>query len=308
MLRHTESSSAAPEISVIVPHFEQRELLELCLVSLRRQSIDPPIFEILVIDNQSPGGLGDLPERFPDVRFVEEAQRGAAHARNAGLAVSRGRAIAFIDADCVADKHWLEEGLAALNVADLVGGRIDVTVRNSRAPTPVEAFERVFAFNQRDYVKRKGFAATANLFVSADVATRIGGFRHGVPEDLDWCQRAATLGFRLAFSDKAIVSHPARHDWGELVQKWERLIRERRERFGGRGVSRDAIWAILSILVAASAMAHLPRAAFSARLPSFRVRLSAAGTLFRIRFWRARKMLALLLTRTNGLNVGVGSQ
>lgn len=282
------------EISVIVPHFDQKALLALCLESLENQTIARDRYEIVVADNMTPGGVDDVRARFGRVIVVEARERGAAPARNAALAAARGGVIAFTDADCIAAPDWLESGVAALATSDLCGGRIAVTVADAGAPSPVEAFERVFAFRQRDYVERKSFAATANLFVRRAAADAIGPFTNGLSEDVDWCRRGVALGLRLAFNDRSIVWHPARRDWSELVRKWDRIILERWNGVPRTTLSRRLSWLSLAAATAFSAAPHLARVAFSPELDRLRDRAAAAGVLARIRWWRAARMTALL--------------
>lgn len=283
--------------SIIVPHFAQSDALRRCLESLERQTVGRGRFEIIVIDNATPGGVADIAREFPRVIVLTETQRGAAPARNKGLAAARGDAIAFIDADCVAAPDWLAQGLAGLGAADLSGGRIIVTVANDGAPSPVEAFERVFAFRQDDYVARKKFSATANLFVKRAAAARIGSFTNGLSEDVDWCRRGVALGFHLAFNPKSIVSHPARRDWSELSRKWERLIAERWAGFHGKGAVGALLWLTLAAATALSTAPHLLRVMRSAELKSARDRMAAASVLARLRFWRAWRMTTMLVSK-----------
>lgn len=285
-------------VSVIVPHFNQAALLALCLESLERQTLPRSRYEIIVGDNMTPGGVDDLKAKFPRVLFVEAHERGAAHARNAALGIAKGAVIAFTDADCIAAPDWLETGLAGLDGADLCGGRIDVTAADARSLSPVEAFERVFAFRQRDYVESKRFAATANLFARRAAADAIGPFTNGLSEDVDWCRRGAALGLRLAFNDRSIVSHPARRDWSELVRKWDRIILERWNGFATETPLRRPLWLLLAAATAFSAVPHLARVAFSPELKRLRDRAAAAGVLTRIRFWRAARMTALLRAKS----------
>mgnify|MGYP002784079077 CR=1 FL=1 len=286
------------EASVIVPHYNQPALLAFCLESLERQTIARARYEIIVADNRTPGGVEAIRARFPRVIFTTAEERGAAPARNAGLAVARGALIAFTDADCIAAPDWLETGIDALGAADLCGGRILVTAADEARLSPVEAFERVFAFRQRDYVEKKRFAATANLFARRTAADAIGPFTNGLSEDLDWCRRAVALGFRLAFNDRSIVSHPARRDWSELVRKWDRIILERWNGFSRASVRGRALWLLLAAATALSAAPHLLRVAFSPELVRLRDRAAAAGVLARIRVWRAARMTALLTARS----------
>jgi glycosyltransferase involved in cell wall biosynthesis len=288
--------TSAPAVSVIVPHFDQPGALALCLQSLAHQTFPRGDFEVIVADNSSRDqkALEAALRQFPPARLVREEKRGAAHARNSAIRVARGRVFAFIDADCVADPAWLSEGVKSFAAADLSGGEVIVTVKDEFHPAPVEAFERVFAFRQRDYVARKGFSVTANLFVTREALERTGDFVHGVSEDVDFCRRAAALGFRLAFNASSIIGHPARRDWSELVRKWERLVEERWNGFGGRSPAGRLKWAALAIATALSAAPHMFRVLTTRRLRRFVDRAAAAGVLVRIRWWRARRMFAVM--------------
>lgn len=290
-------TSDALRTSVIVPHFNQKALLEKCLESLEAQTLPRSCYEIIVADNATPGGVADIAAKFPRVAFLTVEERGAAAARNGALKLATGETIGFIDADCTAAPDWLENGLAGLEGADLSGGRIVVTVENTRAPSPVEAFEKVFAFHQRDYVERKKFSATANLFVRRAAAQAIGPFTNGLSEDVDWCRRANALGFHLAFNPKSIVSHPARRDWSELVRKWERIIAERWAGFDRRGAFCALKWLSLAAATALSTAPHLVRVMTSVELSSARQRFAAAGVLAKIRLWRAWRMTMLLTAK-----------
>jgi len=286
--------TAQPAISVIVPHYNQREALTLCLESLERQSHARDDFEVIVVDNHSSCDLSKIVEAFPMVRFLSEAKRGAAHARNCGMKAALGRNLAFIDADCVADEFWLESGLKALRGADLIGGAMRVTIEAKAEPTAIESFEQIFAFRQQRYIERKHFAVTANLFAKASAAAAIGPFRNGVPEDVDWCHRARALGFHLAFNDTSIISHPARRTWEELTAKWGRTVRERWNGFGGQGPAKRLKWTLLAFATALSAPPHLAVVATTQRIRGVDARVGAALTLIRIRFWRARAMMAAM--------------
>jgi GT2 family glycosyltransferase len=296
-LRH---SAAANELfaSVVVPHYNDKIRLEACLASLEDQTFPRDRYEIIVADNGTPGGIADIAGRFSHVRFVEESRKGAAHARNAAIAVAGSAAFAFIDADCVADSAWLEEGVRALEHSDLVGGAIQLTARDRGAPTPVEVFEMMFAFRQQQYIEKQKFAVTANLFAKKMIFDAIGGFRHGLPEDTDWCRRAVAAGYALRFAPEARVAHPARHDWAELVAKWDRLVCEKYNAMRHQPLFAPR-WLILALLIGASILPHSVRLLLGGPEIGgpeigWRRRLTAVGVLTRIRLWRTRRMLALL--------------
>lgn len=280
------SARSAPPISVIVPHYDQREALQACLASLEAQSLPREQFEIVVVDNASPGGVEAVRAAVGGrARLLVEPTKGAGPARNRGAAEARGTVFAFIDADCVASPRWLEEGLAGLQTHDIVGGRVDVAVGDEARMSGAEAFERVFAFDFRSYIEDKGFTGSGNLFCRREVFEQVGGFRQAVSEDMDWSHRATSMGFSLGYHAAAAITHPARADWGGLTRKWSRLNREAlmlsREKPLGRLRFLARSW-----LMPASIAPHAVKVLRSTKLPDRATRLRAIRTLAAIRLWR----------------------
>lgn len=275
-----------PDISVIIPHYCQPEALADCLASLEAQTMPRDRFEIVVVDNNSPGGTALVETIVGDrARLFVETAKGAGPARNRGATEARGQVFAFIDADCVASPRWLAEGLVGLERFDIVGGRVDVSVGNERDMTGPEAFERVFAFDFRSYIEDKGFTGSGNLFCRREIFEAVGGFRPAVSEDKDWSQRATAMGYSLGYHDAAAIAHPARTDWAELTRKWSRLNRESLKLSEDAAMGR-ARWAVRNWLVPFSILPHAVKVLRSPKLPDFATRMRGLRTLAAIRLWR----------------------
>lgn len=289
--------SGTPRVSVIIPHYRDLQGLDLCLKALAQQTYPSGGFEIIVADNNSPEGeaavAGVIAGR---ARLTVVGEKGAGPARNGGVAFAQGDILAFIDSDCVPEAEWLAEGLAALMTFDFVGGRVTVLVDDPVQMTGSEAFERVFAFDFKTYITKKGFTGAGNLFCSRAVFDQVGGFRVGVSEDVEWSYRARSKGFRLGYAPRAIVGHPARRDWDELWGKWRRVNAETyglyRERPAG-----DVKWLVRSLALPLSAVLHTPRVFASDQLNTTKQRLAAVMTLFKLRFWRLGDAFRLLRQR-----------
>jgi GT2 family glycosyltransferase len=272
--------------SVVIPHYNDPVSLDLCLTAIERQSLPRDRFEVIVADNASPCGIDAVRAVVRDrARLVEVPEQGAGPTRNGGAAVAEGAVLAFTDSDCIPQPGWLEAGLKVLEQTDIVGGAMTVLVDRSHALTPAEAFELVFAFDNRTYVEKKHFTVTANLFVRRADFERVGGFRTGVSEDQEWCLRARAKGLRIAYAEGAEVGHPARTTWSEFIRKWRRLVAEQyqitREWKFGR-----LRWLVKSWVLPFSIPAHLPKIWRSNRLSGSSERLAAATALVRIRLWR----------------------
>jgi GT2 family glycosyltransferase len=286
--------SHSPFVSVIIPHYNDLDHLVHCLESLRRQSVPRERYEVIVADNNSTGGVQAVERITEDVIVIAAGEQGAGPARNAGVAAARGAVFAFIDSDCVADRGWLDEGISALARFDYVGGQVITKVGRPQETTPAEAVEAVFAFNFKKYIEKDGFSGSGNLFVPKEIFDRVGGFRAGVSEDIDWCRRANALGFRLGYAEGAVVFHLARREWRELKRKWDRILAEtiglarERPRWRRR-------WIAYAVIVGASPLAHWVTVVRSSRLVGLRAKCCGLVGLVRIRTYRSYRMLCLLL-------------
>jgi len=278
--------TAKPTVSVVIPHYNDLVNLEVCLTALQAQTYPADRLQLIVADNASPQGLAAVQAvagSRAQVVLVEE--KGAGPARNGGVAKATGEVLAFIDSDCVADPRWIEEGVAALARYDFVGGQVTVLVGDEEHMTAVEAWERVFAFDFKTYIEKKGFTGSGNLFCPRKTFETVTGFRAGISEDYEWSKRAQSCGFKLGYAPAAIVGHPARRNWDELTRKWRRLNIETYGLSAGRP-GRRLKWFVRSLLLPLSAVAHTPKVLLSKGLHRPSQRLGALGVLYAIRFWR----------------------
>jgi glycosyltransferase involved in cell wall biosynthesis len=280
-------------VSVIVPHLNDLVGLEACLSRLSAQTFPAQATQIIVSDNGSVCGQ-DAVRAVINGRaiLVEAPEKGAGPARNSALAAAKGELLAFTDSDCQPAPDWLAEGVKALSAFDFVGGRMEVLVENPANMTPVEAFERVFAFDNAKYVLKKQFTVTANLFAHRKIFDDCGGFKTGVSEDLEWSHRAIAGGYRLGYADAAVVGHPARRTWPQLKAKWARLNLETYGLSAGARFRRLK-WLGRSLLLPPSILVHAPKAFTSPQLFNLSQRIGAAKTMAALRFWRLADAIKL---------------
>ncbi|OYU19172.1 MAG: glycosyltransferase [Rhodobacteraceae bacterium PARR1] len=289
-----------PTAAIIIPHYEDAARLARCLTALAPQlAAHVGEIEVVVVDNGSRPGFADGLPALPGLRLLLEPRKGAAEARNRGITETTAERLFFLDCDCVPAPDWLDTALALSDSADLVGGQVVVFDETPGPRSGAQAFEAVFAFDNRAYVQAKGFSVTANLLARREVYRRIGGFHAGLSEDKDWCHRATAAGFRLTYEDGMQVSHPSRGDWDALARKWRRLTVET---FGLRPITSRSrlIWALRAGVVAASILPHGVRVLTAATLTGTEKGRGLA-TLARLRLTRAGWMLRQALTGRAGL-------
>jgi glycosyltransferase involved in cell wall biosynthesis len=286
-----------PDFAVIIPHYNDAIRLRRCLAAL--SSGGTPGAEVLVVDNGSSEPLDAIKAEFPTVRFVNEHQKGAALARNRGVRESTAEQIFFLDADCVPAPDWFSVATGAAGRADIIGGAIDVFDETSPPRTGAEAFETIFAFNYRDYINNKGFSVTANLLTSRRVFDAVGPFIDGMSEDEEWCQRAGAKGYRITLEEGLRVAHPTRSDWPALKRKWRRITREMFALHCARhhGSTGRLSWFLRALAMPPSALVHVPKVLFSAKLDRPSEKFRGVATLVRLRclrsYWMLRQSLGL---------------
>ncbi len=212
------AATDTPEVSVIVPVRNGAQSIRPLLESLVAQSLSPERYEVIVVDNASTDGTGEIAAAY-GVRVVRDPVANRSRARNRGAEAARSRRYAFTDADCEAHRDWLKELLAHADRAPLLAG--EVKLRTTSEPNAVERFESLWRFGQESWVKQ-GWAATANLLVHADAFDAVGGFdttwRH-IGEDVDFCLRATAAGYELAYCGSAVVEHDGERELGPLLKR-----------------------------------------------------------------------------------------
>lgn len=183
-------------VSVVVPLFNRRQLIEATLRSVVTQTHRDT--EIVVVDDGSTDGSAEfVADTFGDaVRLIRlERNLGRSVARNVGCEAARGEFIAFLDSDDLWDATKLARQLRAFDDPEvvLVHGRvreIDGTgaLRASESATILRAFE-IAEKRGYDYA---GITATwCRLYTSAVVVrrailARTGGFDPALARFEDW--------------------------------------------------------------------------------------------------------------------------
>ena len=130
-------------VSVVMPVHNGERFLAEAIDSVLDQTY--PHREIVVVDDGSVDRSAEIARSRP-VRYLRQANRGVAAARNAGLAVARGDFIAFLDQDDTWLPHKLEAQLAFLferpSVDMVVSPRACRTRARRDAPELVRARRR----------------------------------------------------------------------------------------------------------------------------------------------------------------------
>jgi glycosyltransferase involved in cell wall biosynthesis len=97
-------------VSVVIPLYNKKNYIGRAVCSVLMQTIED--YEIIIIDDGSLDGSGDVVKTFLDtrIRLFRQENQGVSSARNTGVRYARSDFIAFLDAD----DEWLPDHLKTL--------------------------------------------------------------------------------------------------------------------------------------------------------------------------------------------------
>ncbi|MGA2736244.1 MAG: glycosyltransferase [Bryobacteraceae bacterium] len=181
-----------PIISVIVPALNEETVIARCLASLKQQTLPPDGFEVIVVDNGSTDRTREIAHSFGGWMSLTVLERSGVRIsalRNFGAATAVGEFLAFLDADCVAPRHWLQQAVDLLR-ADafrIIGAQYRIPANSSWVARAWYGDLWRMKDGPVSYVPGGDMAIGRELF------TNLGGFDETIvtSEDTEFCERAA---------------------------------------------------------------------------------------------------------------------
>jgi glycosyltransferase involved in cell wall biosynthesis len=217
-----------PEVSVVIPTHNRRELLRRCLASFRRQSAPAGTFEVIVVIDGSTDGTAEMLADFSpgpsfELSVLTQLEAGASAARNAGAGGARGHVLLFVDDDMTASASLVSAHLAAYHSQEEIAG-VGVIARRippaadrfavSRAEASRSHYEHLL-MRPPNYLDYYG----GNCSVSRSLFAELEGFSVDLPvlNDLEFAYRLREAGARFVFVPDAVVTEERRDDWREIL-------------------------------------------------------------------------------------------
>ena len=232
-------------VSVVVVTYNALPWIERALESVRGN-------ETIVVDHGSTDGTLELVrERFPDVRLIEQENKGLGGGSNAGMRVASGDYFLLLNSDA-----WALDG-AVERLASFAGEHPDAAVVGPKLLNPDGSlqpslrgfptvwrlateylFLRKLAPRSRalnafygdgfgyDEVREAEFLMGACLLVRREAADTVGLFDEDFfmfSEETDWCYRFRQAGWNVLFTPDAEFVHvggaSTRQNWGPMFRE-----------------------------------------------------------------------------------------
>jgi glycosyltransferase involved in cell wall biosynthesis len=171
------------------------EMLAEAVASVRAQTLAP--LEHLVVDDGSFSVTA-----LPGTTVLPVEHRGLGGARNAGLAIARGEAVALLDDDDL----WHPQHLALCwaemqrTGADVVYADCDETGRRDGWTFTVRDFDA-------ELLERENYLCVPATLVRTSALRAVGGFGEGALEDWDTWKRMSRAGMRFVHLPVVTVTY-----------------------------------------------------------------------------------------------------
>ena len=223
-------------LSIIIVNWNVRDLLDRCLASLFAADIAPGSFEIIVVDAASAdSSAGMVRGKYPAVLLLEQAENvGFTRGNNIGLARAQGEFILLLNPDTEVRRGAInllvdylktnpEVGVVGPHTLNsdgshqstrrrfptLMTGVFESTWLAAAAPAGVERDYRLLDFDDDDIVPVDWVQGSA-LMLRRELWRDIGGLDESFVmyyEELDFCRRAKSAGWKVAYHGGAIITH-----------------------------------------------------------------------------------------------------
>jgi mycofactocin glycosyltransferase len=184
-----------PLVSFVIPVRNDASRLRRCLATVTANDYPRELVEILVVDNESTDGSGQV-GLDAGATVLRSAASSVAELRNGGARQARGAILAFVDADHEIDRGWIRAAVDVLSADDI--GATGAPCLTDPSPNWVQ---RQYDAMRSRLVAREEveWLGSGNLAVKKDVFDGIGGFDAGLTacEDVDLCNRLRQAGHRI---------------------------------------------------------------------------------------------------------------
>jgi glycosyltransferase involved in cell wall biosynthesis len=224
-------SQSSPRLSVVIATFNRRPILERLLRDLARQTVPPPSFEVVVVDDGSREPVRAACEALPlpyALRVIDQANAGAAAARQRGAEGARAELVLFLDDDMEVSDALLEAHLGAHadGARRAVLGPLRRPESHGRAPLfrrwHQTRLEQFYGAVRAGRVALRGWNLySANLSLRRADLLAVGGFdaRLSRSEDAELGMRLEHAGVAIALCDAAWAVNASDHT---SVAAWRR--------------------------------------------------------------------------------------
>lgn len=232
-------SSRQRILSIIICTCDRHILLSEAIEAVLKQTFQS--WELIVVDNSTDKrpalSSQSIYRNHKRIRYILQDAEGLSNARNKGIELSRGRYIAFLDDDAIAEPDWAASIISAFRILGpqtaCVGGKVIPRWLARRPEWLTDGLLGYFSVvdwgNKLRHLKKSEWLAGCNIAFDRQSLISLGGFRDELGrksaatillsnEELAVCEKLRSSGKYIAYAPTAVVEHkiPAHR----LNKKW----------------------------------------------------------------------------------------
>ena len=240
-------------IDLIIPTYNQPEMLADCLASVRRYTTAE--YNLVIADDHSPDATMKKVWRGCKVIYNESGTQGFPHNCNWAVSKTKAPLICLLNSDTVAKPLWLDAMLDEMDdpTVGIVGAKLlypadhplsrgiqHAGVAHNVQGMPYHIFRGMDRNTERANRRRELNAVTfACVLIRREVWEQVGGlcedYVGGQFEDIDFCHKARERGWKIVYQPNAVLIHREHGSGEEFVnasskpnavlyrQRWGRL-------------------------------------------------------------------------------------
>ncbi len=229
------TSNTNIEITIIIPNYNNRELLANLLESLKQ--VKTP-YDMIIVDNaSSDDSVKFLKTNYPEINLIENSTNmGFAYAVNQGIKASNTKYVFLLNNDTIVDKNALDELLKTINKNESI---FSVSSKMIQYHNPELIDDAGDEYNIMGWTKKRGLNATIDKYsedsevfstcagaalYKRELFKKIGYFDENFEsyvEDVDLSFRARLYGYKSYYCANALIYHYGSATTGSQYNKYK---------------------------------------------------------------------------------------
>ena len=218
-------------LTLIICTYNRNDIIGYLLNSIQHQSIDPKLYEILIVNNFNNAKIHNdlvlMVQQINNARVIFEPKTGLSKARNTGIEMAKSRWVGFVDDDCVLPIDFISNALSLIqnDAFDCFGGHIKTFWLNKKPrwlmnnygskPYPASLLKNKYSLMDISTINHY-FNWGGNIFFRKSTLELVGRFdekigmkgnRIGYSAENRVQMELRKCGFKIGYDPELVVEH-----------------------------------------------------------------------------------------------------
>ncbi len=231
-------SLCVPPVSIVILSYNTKDLMQLCIKSIRA-TLSPGTYEIIVVDNASTDGITDWLREQSDIKLIcNPTNNGFPMGCNQGIELAApGNDIFLLNNDTILPPNalfYLRMGLysspsvgAAGSVTNYASNGQKITIPNPSPEAYLKLASSINVPEKNPYISKTwlvGFALLIKHSALKEVGTLDISFSPGNYEDYDYGLRLEQAGYERILCQNSFILHWGSQNFSKDLSTWSSVL------------------------------------------------------------------------------------